>query len=187
VASPPCPAGTTGEAVTAPSDDRDYFPATLGARERLSTIAAVVLGVVVMSVLGVVFTVKSGELSWLFMSLPFSVVLLIVGRFAPSGYRLAGDGVHVERRAGAKVIPYRAIRAVDRERRPLAGLSVFGSRGVFGTFGRFWSSRLGFHRLFLSNREGVVWLATADGWVGLSPDRPDEFVERLRAHLALVR
>jgi hypothetical protein len=164
--------------------DPNFFTATLGTRERLSTIGAVGLGVVVMSILGIVFTVKTGEPHWLFIGLPFTLALLIIGRFAPTGYRLAADGVHVERRAGFKVIPYRGIRGVDQEPRRVGGLSVAGSRGIFGCFGRFWNGTLGFHRLFLTNRDRVVWLATTDGWVGLSPDRPDEFVERLRGRLA---
>jgi Bacterial PH domain len=136
-----------------------------------------------MSVLSVVFTVRSGEPRWLFLSLPFSLVLLVIGRLAPTGYRLAGDGVHVERRAGPHVIPYRTIHDADQTARPIAGLSVMGSRGVFGRFGRFWNARVGFYRLFLSNGDRVVWLTTADGLVGLSPDRPDEFVARLRGRL----
>ena len=66
-------------------------------------------------------------------------------------------------------------------------VSVFGSQGVFGRFGRFWNMRLGVYRLFLTNRDTIVWLATDDGWLGLSPDRPDEFIERLRTHLAPTR
>ena len=118
---------------------------------------------------------------------PFTVVLFVLGRCAPTGYRLGAAGLEVERRAGAHVIPYRRIRAVDREPRTLGGLSLLGSRGIFGHFGRFWNVRLGTYRLYLANRDSVVWLATDDGWVGLSPDRPDEFVERLRARLAPAR
>jgi hypothetical protein len=58
---------------------------------------------------------------------------------------------------------------------------MFGSQGVFGRFGVFWNMRLGLYRLYLTNRDGVVWLATENGWVGLSPDRPDEFVQRLQS------
>lgn len=140
-----------------------------------------------MSALGVVFAVRSGNPYWLFASFPFALVLWVTGRFAPTGYRLGADGVHVERRAGPTVIPYRRIRAVDREARPLGGITVTGCKGVFGRFGRFWNTTLGFYRLFLTNREAVVWLSTDGGWIGLSPDRPDEFVERLRNHLTRVR
>jgi hypothetical protein len=163
----------------------DLFPATLGRRERFSTTAAVGLGVVGMTVLGIVMTVTTGRPEWLFVSLPFVLVLFVLGRLAPSGYRLATDGVHVERRAGDKVIAYRTIRSVDREPRPVGGISAFGSQGVFGRFGWFWSPRLGLYRLYLTNTDGVVWLVTDGGWVAVSPDRPDEFAARLRERLAL--
>ena len=64
---------------------------------------------------------------------------------------------------------------------------MFGSKGVFGRFGRFWNPTLGFYRLYLGNRDRIVWLSTDNGWLGLSPDRPDEFVDRLRAHVGLLR
>ena len=124
---------------------------------------------------------KTGDARWLFLSLPFMLMIFVMGRFAPTGYRLAPDGVRVERRARSTVIPYRRIRAVDRQPRSVAGLSMFGSQGVFGRFGTFWNMRLGFYRLYVTNRAAVVWLATDDGWVGLSPDRPEEFVRRLEA------
>lgn len=139
-----------------------------------------------MTILGIVFAVQSGNPRWLFLSLPLTLVLFGAGRFAPTGYRLAGDGIRVERKAGAKVIPYRKIRGVDREERRVNGLTLLGSRGVFGRFGSFWNPSLGLYRLYLSNRENVVWLATDDGLVGLSPDRPEEFVEHLQSRLAIL-
>jgi hypothetical protein len=172
-----------GEHSRASATSPDHFPATLGARERLSSLGAVGLGVVGLLVVGIGFTVSTGRPEWLFLSLPFTLVLYILGRLAPSGYRLAADGVHIERRIGDRVIPYRTIRGVDRAPRPLSGLSLFASTGVFGRFGQFWNPRLGLYRLFLTNRYNVVWLATDAGWVALSPDRPDEFVDRLNARL----
>jgi hypothetical protein len=143
------------------------------------------LGVVGTSLLGLVFTVQSGDPRWLFLALPFTLALFFIGRFAPAGYRLAGDGLHIDRRTRARIVPYRRIRAVDRQARPLRGISLGASEGVFGHFGRFWNPTLGVYRLCLSNRESVVWLDTDDGWLGISPDRPDEFVDRLRSHLEL--
>ena len=161
--------------------DPDYFPATLGARERWSTIVAVVFGVIVLSVAGIAGAVKTGDPRWMFLSPPFILMIYAMGRFAPTGYRLASDGVRVERRIRSTVIPYRRIRGVDRVPRSVAGLSMFGSQGVFGRFGTFWNMRLGVYRLYVTNRHAVVWLATDHGWIGLSPDRPDEFVRRLEA------
>jgi Bacterial PH domain len=108
-----------------------------------------------------------------------------VGRFAPTGYRLGTRGVHVERRAGDKIILYGAIRGADRLERPIRGVAMGASKCVFGRFGRFWSPRLGFYRLFVSDARSVVWLHTDRGLVGLSPDPPEEFLERLHGHLGL--
>jgi hypothetical protein len=131
------------------------------------------------TVAGVVLTATTKDLTWLFLSLPFWLLLLVFARYAPSGYCLTRDGVHIERKAGPAVIPYARIRAVDRLPRPVTGLAFAASNGLFGRFGRFWSLRLGFFRLFLANTQDVVWLTTDDGLVGLSPDRPDAFIERL--------
>ncbi len=152
-------------------------------RERWSTLAAVALVVVGLTGLGFAFALVSHDLRWIFLGLPFTLVLFVVARLAPIGYRLAGDGVHVERRAGPRVIPYPSIRQVDRLPREVRGISVTASKGVFGRFGRFWNPRLGFYRLFLTNTDAVVWLLTTEGLIGLSPDRPDQFIERLRARL----
>jgi hypothetical protein len=165
----------------------DRYPATLGTRERLATIVAAGLTVVGFTVVGIVVTARTGELPWLFIGLPFSIFMFVLGRYAPVAYRLESDGIHVERRAPEVVIPYGRIRAVDRERRHLQGMSFAGSKGIFGRFGRFWNSQLGWYSLYLSNTEGIVWLATDGGWVGLSPDTPDEFVRHLQGRLARSR
>jgi hypothetical protein len=141
------------------------------------------LGVVLLSGLGVFFAVRDGDPRWLFVALPVMLALWVFGRLAPSGYRLGPDGVHVQRRAGDVVVPYRSILAVDTEWRSLTGLTMMGSRGIFGHFGRFWSPRLGHYRLYLTNQRQVVWLATQQGWVAVSPDRAEEFVARLRERL----
>jgi Bacterial PH domain len=135
------------------------------------------------SVGAVVLAAKTGDPRWLFASLALTLALWLMARFAPTGYVLAADGVRIERRIAPVTIPYRTIRAADRAPRPLAGLTLFGSRGIFGHFGTFWSPRLGNFRLFVTNRHGVVWLATEHGWVALSPDRPDDFLTHLRARL----
>lgn len=141
----------------------------------------------VLSVFGIVWAARTGDPRWIFLSLPFTLMLFVMGRFAPRGYRLVPDGIRVERRTGSVLIPYRRIQGVDRIPRSVAGMSLYGSQGVFGRFGSFWNMRLGFYRLYLTNRDAVVWLVTDTGWIGLSPDRPDEFVARLEAHRGLVR
>jgi hypothetical protein len=146
-------------------------------------VAGVVVAVIGLSVFGVVWAVKTGDPRWIFVSLPFTLMIFVLARYAPTGYRLGPDGIRVERRGGPAVIDYRRIRAVDRESRAVVGMSMFGSQGLFGRFGTFWNMRLGFYRLYLTNRDTIVWLATDAGWIGVSPDRPDEFVARLESRL----
>jgi len=135
------------------------------------------------TLLGIGMMVRTGDFVWLVLSLPFLIILLIASRFAPSGYRLATDGVHVERKVGPKVLRYRDIRAVDRTARSVKGITFVGSNGLFGRFGRFWNPRIGLYRLFLSNTSSVVWLSTSEGWVAVSPDRPEEFAAGVQARL----
>jgi hypothetical protein len=132
----------------------------------------------------VILAIGSAKPLWLVLGAPLALGFLLMARFAPLGYRLAADGVHVERRAGPVVIAYRDIHSVDRAPRPLVGLSVLGSNGVFGRFGQFWNLKLGFYRLFVTDGGKVVWLQRARDWVALSPDRPDEFVARLSGKIA---
>jgi hypothetical protein len=152
----------------------------------VSTIAAIVLGIGGMTVLGVVLTARSGDLRWLFLGLPVAILLLLVARWAPTGYRLGADGLQIGRKAGPRTIAYRQMRGVDAHPRPLRGFTVSGSNGVFGRFGLFWNRHLGFYRLYLSGTHAVVWLSTDRGFVGLSPDRPADFVERLQRRLAIL-
>ena len=149
----------------------------------MSTLAAIVLVIGGSIVLGVVLTARSADIRWLFLSMPFAVMLWVAMRYAPTGYRLGPDGLAVERRVGPKVIAYGEIRAVDRVSRSIKGLTFGGSNGLFGRFGSFWNPRLGFYRLFLSNTRTIVWLNTARGWVALSPDRPEDFCARLAMRL----
>jgi hypothetical protein len=162
----------------------DRFEAPLGTSERISSLLALVVVVGGATVFGTVMTARTHNFEWLFLSLPFLLMLLVAARYAPRAYWLAGDGLHIERKAGPKVIRYRDIRAVDREPRSVKGMSFGGSNGLFGRFGRFWNPRLGFYRLFLSNTDSVVWLSTSDGLVALSPDLPDEFCARLALRLS---
>ena len=141
-----------------------------------------------MTLLGVVFTIQTTDLRWLFLGVPFTLMMLLMSRLGPTGYRLGGDGLHVVRRGFPdKVIPYRRIRGVDRTPRALTGLTLTGSKGIFGRFGTFWSPRLGVYRLYMANTDHVLWLDTADGLIGLSPDAGEEFAARLQERLAAAR
>lgn len=137
------------------------------------------------AVAGLALATANEQAAWLLLPLPFLLIFAATARLAPRAYRLAADGVHVERWGAADVrVPYRVIRRVDRERRSLLGLGA-GSNGFLGrfTFGRAWRPGFGRYRLLLSDARAAVWVDTGEGWVAISPDRPDAFVAGLRARL----
>src|SRR5262249_36108009 len=80
-----------------PALEPDVFPATLGARERWSTLAAVVLTVGVLSVAGIVWAIQRHDPRWIFLSLPFTLMVFVLGRYAPTAYRLGADGIRIDR------------------------------------------------------------------------------------------
>ena len=56
-------------------------------------------------------------------------------------------------------------------------LRLGGSGGFFGWFGRFWSRRLGHHRMYATNGRDLVYIERVDGTkVVLSPFPADAFV-----------
>ena len=152
--------------------------------ERRTTLAAMIVGIGVATLIGVVGMAQTGNIAWLFLSLPFTVVLFVMAQFAPRGYRITPEGLRIERTLRDRVIPWRDVRGVDDEARQLTGISVTASRGIFGWFGWFWSVRFGLYQLFVTDRRRIVWLRTERGLVGVSPDRPEEFVARVRERSA---
>jgi hypothetical protein len=158
-------------------------------RERILTVVGIVAGIGVPAAVGVALATASGQFWWLVLPLPFVAIFGATARLAPKAYRLASDGLHVERRGAAPVrIAYRLIRSVDRQRRHLLGLGA-GSNGFLGrfTFGRAWRPGLGRYRLLLSDARAAVWIDTSEGWVVVSPERADAFVAGLRARLTAPR
>ena len=129
----------------------------------------------------------SGDPSLLILPLPFLLGLWVVQGLAPAGVTLEADGVRIERRWLSRLIPYRLIRAVDREPRPVGGFGAVGLNVLFGSQGPRWNRRTGWHYLAITNTTDLVYLHTAGGLVVLSPSRPDEFAVSLRRRLPIIR
>jgi PH (Pleckstrin Homology) domain-containing protein len=137
------------------------------------------LGFGVPFVLSVAMVATSGDLGLLIVPLPFLLGLWTVQGFAPAGFTLEADGVRIERRWLARLIPYVLIRGVDREPRPVGGFGAAGLNVLFGSQGPRWNPRTGWHYLAITNTTDLVYLHTAEGLLVLSPSRPDEFAARL--------
>lgn len=107
------------------------------------------------------------------------VALLITVVFAPLGYVVDDVGI-VVKRMGPKVCIIHSeiaeIRLIGQ--RDLGfSLRLGGSGGFFGFFGRFWSRRLGHHRMYATNGRDLVYIELVDGVkIILSPYPADLFV-----------
>ncbi len=161
----------------------DYFRArydalTLG----ITAFSLLILGG--MSLL--VLTFVPQRFSWPAALLLLTVVLITYG-FSPRGFSLSPDGLRIHRPFGAHVLPYDRIRSARRAQPgELCGLRTFGSGGMFGFFGWFWSRRLGHYRAFVTNRREMV-LVEAERPYLLTPERPEDFLRSLSQWQLAVR
>lgn len=161
-----------------------HFPAVLGRKQRLvAGVIGIGLGFGGPFFLSVALVASSGDASLLILPLPFLGALWMIQGLAPSGYTLTEDGLRLERRWAPRLIPYDRITGCDREPRPIGGLLAAGFNGLFGSHGPRWNPRTGWHYLFITNTDGLVFVHTRGGLVVLSPSRPDEFVTALNAEL----
>src|SRR5262245_55636800 len=182
-----CPLGRAtggGRSVMEVEGCEAFFPAGLGPRPRMiAGVLGVGLGFGGPFLLSVVLVATSGDPSLLILPLPFLGALWVAQGLAPAGYSLEAGGLRIERRWLRTLLPYSAIRSVDRRRRPVGGLGAIGFNGLFGAHGWRWNPRTGWHYLAIANTRDLVYLDTARGLVVISPAEPDELTARLEARL----
>lgn len=104
-------------------------------------------------------------------------VVVLAALLAPRGFVVGHDSLTVERRLLPIEIPLRSIQRVETiEPRRLSGtIRTFGSGGLFGTYGRFWSRKLGHFRMYATRSDGFV-LVDAGALFVLTPSTPAAFV-----------
>ena len=163
----------------------ETFPAVLGTRQRwIAGLGGIGLGFVAPFLLSVALVATSGDMALLILPLPLLFGLWAIQGLAPVGFTLEADGIRIERRWLARLIPYAVIQGVDRERRAVGGLGAVGLNGLFGSQGPRWNPRTGWHYLAIANTTDLVYLHTTVGLMVLSPSRPEEFCSRLRKRIA---
>jgi len=149
-------------------------------------ITLVVIGVVVVVVGSVLSRVENaspedtaGRAALIAVAFVVPVVLLIAVVFAPLGYTVDDVGTIVNRMGPKVCILHDEIAEIRRIGRRDLGFCVRlgGSGGFFGWFGRFWSTRLGHHRMYATNSRDLVYIERVDGTkVILSPFPADVFI-----------
>ena len=109
-------------------------------------------------------------------------ILMASVLFAPLGFTVDQAGIVVNRMGPRICICYGEIVEIRRLTRTDIGFSVrvAGSGGFLGFFGRFWSTRLGSHRAYITNGKDLVLICRHDGVkFVLSPHPASVFIEAL--------
>lgn len=153
----------------------DYFRARYEALViGITAFSVLIMGGVALPVL-VFVPQRFSSLTVLFL---LAVVLVTYG-LSPRGFSLSPDGLRIHRPFGAHVLPFARIRSARRAQPgELGGLRTFGSGGMFGFFGWFWSRKMGHYRAYVTHRQDMV-LVEAERTYLLSPERPDDFLRSL--------
>jgi hypothetical protein len=123
------------------------------------------------------------------LALPVLLLALVITpaatwALAPRAFEVDREAVRVLRNAWAPVVlPLRSIASA--ELLPAEGFRgvrrLVGCGGMFGYYGLFWSRGLGRFRLYATRRRELVQLRAGGVTYVLGPDRPERFLETLRA------
>jgi hypothetical protein len=122
------------------------------------------------------------------MVVPAALLISVV--FAPLGYTVDDVGIVVNRIGPKVCVLHSEIREIRRMAPGDLGFSlrVGGSGGFFGFFGRFWSRRVGHHRMYGTNGRDLVYIERVDGVkIILSPYPAGAFVATVEAARGGVR
>jgi len=117
------------------------------------------------------------RLSVAVMVVPFVLVAAVL--FAPLGYTVDAVGTVVNRLGPRICILHSEIAEIRRLKRREVGFAfrLCGSGGFFGSYGRYWSARLGHHRAYITNSKDLVLITRHDGMrFLLSPFPADAFI-----------
>ena len=106
-------------------------------------------------------------------------------RFRPNRFTLQESGLEVTWPLKCRHIPRESIvsaRVINRQelKRKIGwGLRV-GAGGIWGGFGWLWTTRRGVVQMYISRRDGFVWIERAGDrpWL-LTPEEPNQFVRAL--------
>lgn len=105
-------------------------------------------------------------------------VIATAALFLIRGYRLDGDGLHVERLLWADRIPLTALRRAWPNPEAMSrSLRLFGNSGFFCIAGLFSNRTLGRYRAFATDPRRAVVLQIGERTVVVTPDEPLRFLE----------
>ncbi len=110
-------------------------------------------------------------------------LLVITYLLRPKNYSVSSDKLLIHRMIGNIEIDRNNIQSVQEidESQVKNSTRTFGVGGFFGSFGKFWNSKLGNMTWYITRKNNFVLVETKDQKkIVLTPDRPAEFVAFLK-------
>lgn len=110
------------------------------------------------------------------------LALLPIGAYLyrPEQYRINGSTLTVVRRIGSVEIPLSSIHGSELvDRVAPAAWRLFGSGGLFGVFGWFYTAGLGRYRAYATRYRDGLLVRTDGGPIVLTPDEREELARAL--------
>jgi hypothetical protein len=159
---------------------------TFGARhDRLTQIVSG--GVVLLLVALPLLAMRAGAVA-IFLGAASVAVLALAFAYSPRGFEISEGEFHVKRLIGDVTFPLTSLRFVrDATPADFCGcVRLWGSGGLFGYYGLFWSKALGKSRWYVTDRSKAVVVTDGSQTVLVSPEDHDGFlaaIERMDAQV----
>lgn len=163
-------------------ESRDQYSAPMGGNLRFLTGLCLVL-VILVAGASVGFYLLVESASWWILLIPplLFASLAAAALFAVRGYEIESDVLLVRRPGRRTRVPLDGLESADADREAVRrSIRIFGLGGFLANVGYFRSSRLGGFTAYLTDSSRAVILRFPDRTVAVSPDRPEEFVARIR-------
>ena len=154
------------------------FTTSLDKFHKITTIGVIVFLLVI--VLVAFFLIPKGEQNITDLIFFFPIIIsAVVYIFRPNNYSISSDKLLIHRMISNVEIDRNNIRLVQQidESQVKNSLRTFGVGGFFGSFGKFWNSKLGNMTWYITRKNNFVLVETKDQKkIILTPDKPVEFV-----------
>ena len=143
----------------------------------ITAVTVVIFIVIIYSFAKDVWKNKDGDLTSLIVSISatvsFIALLVLTWLYAPQSYTLTDAELIINRPAAKRVINRSEIMDVKEVKSNDLGMFIrtFGNGGLFGYYGKFYSSKLGSMTLYTTQRKNRLLITTTTGKkIMISPD-----------------
>lgn len=154
--------------------------------ESLRTTTLLAVAILALIVATAIFERPPALAAVLMIGLPALIfVAAVAGRVR--GYTLTEEAITVRRGLGDTRLPLTGLRTVTGDVDAMHGsIRLLANNGVFSFTGRFWNSKLGWYRAFVTDPSRAVVLRYPKRTIVISPHDPQHFIMRARTLLKVA-